>query len=377
MKSNPFVASILLSTTSLFLLSCSPKTRIVEATESATPKPAVPKNIILMIGDGMGLSQVSTAFFYQQDHLSHFPRFKHIGLINTSSASHKITDSAAGATAFASGIKTYNNAVGMNSDTLPAGNIVEILSQGRNMRTGLVATSSITHATPAAFYAHVAHRRQEMEIAKFMAKSGVDFFAGGGKKFFRTEWNNLMSNGFVVDTTALPKGPYAWDYTKKYGFLAAENGMPSIQNGRGNFLQEASEHAISYLSGSGNPFFLMIEGSQIDWGGHNNDYHYLATEVLDFDRTIGKVLDFAEKDGNTLVIVLADHETGGFTLAGAPIEGEKMDGDYNDLRGLFSTGGHSAALIPVFAFGPGAEQFQGIYQNNDVFHKMLKLLGIE
>lgn len=330
-----------------------------------------------MIGDGMGLSQISTAFFYQQDHLSNFPRFKHIGLINTSSASHKITDSAAGATAFASGIKTYNNAVGMNTDTLPAGNLIEILSQDKRYRTGLVATSSITHATPAAFYAHVTHRKQEMEIARFMAKSGVDFFAGGGRKFFRAELNNLSNNGFLVDTTEIPKGPFAWDYTKKYGFLAADNGMPSVQKGRGDFLEQASMHAINYLSGSKDPFFLMIEGSQIDWGGHNNDYDYLATELLDFDRCIGKVLDFAEKDGNTLVIVLADHETGGFTLAGAPIEGEKMDADYNQLRGLFSTGGHSAALIPVFAYGPGAEHFQGFYQNNEVFHKMLRLLGKE
>lgn len=120
----------------------------------------------------------------------------------------------------------------------------------------------------------------------------------------------------------------------------------------------------------------MIEGSQIDWGGHNNDANYIINEVIDFDKTIGEVLDFAEKDGNTLVIVTADHETGGFTLAPSNKTDEMGNtvNDYNSIEPSFSTKGHSATLIPVFAFGPGSDEFGGIYENTAIFNKILKFL---
>lgn len=119
---------------------------------------------------------------------------------------------------------------------------------------------------------------------------------------------------------------------------------------------------------------MMVEGSQVDWGGHANDADYLISELIDFDEAIGKALDFAEKNGNTLVIVTADHETGGFTLSSTPKERE--DGtsysDYSKVSGTFSTDGHSATLIPVFAYGPGAEAFSGVYENTEIFHKILE-----
>ena len=114
---------------------------------------------------------------------------------------------------------------------------------------------------------------------------------------------------------------------------------------------------------------MMIEGSQIDWGGHNNDADYVITEVLDFDRAVGAALDFAERDGNTLVVVTADHETGGFSLSAIEVFGQR---NYEHIAPTFSTGGHSAALIPVLAYGPGAEKFMGFYQNNEIFGKMKK-----
>lgn len=109
----------------------------------------------------------------------------------------------------------------------------------------------------------------------------------------------------------------------------------------------------------------MVEGSQIDWGGHANDEEYLVSELLDFDKAIGVALDFANEDRETLVIVTADHETGGFTLA-------DKDDNYNEIKGKFSTGGHSATLIPVFADGPSSELFRGIYENTEIFDKMMK-----
>ncbi len=345
-----------------------------QAPQPDTPKetpPVKPKNVILLIGDGMGLSQVSTSFYYNENE-PNFKRFKHIGLIETSPVGAKITDSAAGATAFSAGKKSYNGAIGVDTDTTALKTILEIAAEKQH-KTGVISTSSITHATPASFYAHVKSRRMQEEIAQQMVDAPVDFFVGGGIKWFarRSDSVNLLpalaEKGFVMDTTAL-NAPATWDINQKYGYLLANDGMPRMLDGRGDFLPNATQMALDFLSKDTTGFFLMVEGSQIDWGGHANDAEYIVTETIDFDKTIGAVLDFAEKDGNTLVIVTADHETGGFTLAGTPTD---SGNDYGQITGTFSTGGHSTTLIPVFAFGPGAEAFAGIYPNNDIFQKML------
>lgn len=327
-----------------------------------------PPNIIFLIGDGMGLSEVSASFYFSEQ-ASNFNRFKEIGLINTSSSSHKITDSGAGGSAFSIGVKTYNGAIGVDTDTNTVKNIVEILSE-KAYNTGVISTSAITHATPASFYAHVPQRKMEEEIAIQLLNSEIDFFAGGGMKFFnqRSDDIDLIAlageKGFTINTLGLENVQF--NEQEKYGFILAEKGMPTMLEARGNFLLDATSIALDYFSQSENSFFLMVEGSQIDWGGHANDAEYLIAEMLDFDKAVGVALDFAEKDGNTLVIVTADHETGGFTLAA----GE----NYNEIVPVFSTGGHSTTLIPVFAFGPGAANFKGIYQNNEIFSKMLEAL---
>ncbi len=339
------------------------------STEQHEEAPAKPTNIIFLIGDGMGLSAVTTGFYYG-DQPSNFKRFKHIGLIKTSSATHKVTDSAASGTAMSSGYKTYNGAIGVDMDTVAQTNIAEILAE-RGWNTALVATSTITHATPASFYGHAKLRKMEEKIATQLVDSEIDFFAGGGLDFFHAREDGqdllpqLSEKGFIVDTTALAK-PEDLEPGKKYGFLLAGAGMPRMLDGRGDFLPKATELAIDHLTKDEAGFFLMVEGSQIDWAGHGNDKDYLITEMLDFEQVIGKVMDFAEKDGNTLVVITADHETGGYTLAA---EG----GDYNLLGPVFSTTGHSASLIPVFAYGPGAEEFMGIYENTELFHKMAAL----
>jgi alkaline phosphatase len=127
---------------------------------------------------------------------------------------------------------------------------------------------------------------------------------------------------------------------------------------------------MDILKKDSNGFFMLVEGSQIDWGGHNNDSEYIINEMLDFNLAIKKVLDFAEKDGETLVIITADHETGGYAI----IDG-KLDG--SEIKGGFSTEHHSAAMIPVFAFGKGAENFTGIYDNTTVFDKMMGAFQIK
>ncbi|GAB5401294.1 MAG: alkaline phosphatase [Aureisphaera sp.] len=325
-----------------------------------------PKNVILLIGDGMGLSEVSASLFFK-DAPSNFEQFPVVGLIKTSSSDKLITDSAAGATSFASGVKTYNGAIGVDADSTVVKTIVEHVSE-KGMATGVIATSSITHATPAAFYAHSTSRRKEEEIASYLPNSGVDFFAGGGLEFFNKRKDSLdllselTAKGFVVDTVGLSKKD-----AQKQGFLLAQRGMPTMET-RGDFLPKSTQLALDQLSKNENGFFLIIEGSQIDWGGHDRDGEYLIAELLDFDATIGVALDFAKTNGETLVIVTADHETGGFTLS-------SKEHNYNEIEATFSTDGHSATMVPVFADGPGSENFGGIYENTGIYHKIMDLLN--
>src|SRR5690554_6532015 len=179
MKITSFFFTFLLS--ALFFTSCV-SVQVSESNDFPISEIERPKNIIFLIGDGMGLSQVSAAIFYK-DGKPNFDRFPTIGLSKTSSFSDLVTDSAAGATVFATGAETYNGAISVDRDTIPVPTIIEQLSQ-KGYSTGIVATSSIQHATPAAFYAHVKKRNMYEEITEFAPNSGVDFFAGGGLKFF-------------------------------------------------------------------------------------------------------------------------------------------------------------------------------------------------
>jgi alkaline phosphatase len=338
-------------------------------------------NIILMIGDGMGHSQMSTALFYGPEE-PNYVRFPFVGLSRTSSSSHKITDSAAGATAFSCGVKTYNGSIAMAADTTAVETILEHLA-AKNWKTGVIATSSITHATPASFYAHVPLRKQEFEIAEQYLKAPVDFAAGGGKRFFfdRLDEKNLYpefeKSNISLDTSSLM--PVKWEKGRRYAYFLAKDGMIPAYKGRGDFLPKATGMALDYFDATAaeTPFFLMVEGSQIDWGGHDNNGDYLVQEMLDFDKAIGVALDYAAKDGNTIVIVTADHECGGFAMVAAEVDvpfSRKSRRDYDALSYSFGSGGHSATMVPVLAYGPGGELFSGIYQNNSIYTKMMSLL---
>ena len=335
-----------------------------------------PENIILLIGDGMGLTQI-TAGMYSQGNKTELERFKCIGMQKTYSQDDVITDSAASATAFACGVKTYNNAIGMDRDTMPVKSILKY-AQDNNMSTGLVATSTIVHATPACFFSNNKYRRNYEEIAEDMIGSDVDFFVGGGKKYFerrkiddRNLIEELKKDGYVIsDFTQDDIKNITPSLDKKFGYLTADKDPIPVSGGR-DYLIPASELALEYLDAKSedNGFFVMIEGSQIDWGGHANLLSYVVTEFIEYDQVIGMALDFAEKDGNTLVVVTADHETGGLAIQ----PGSTMD----SLQAAFTTTKHSGTMVPVFAFGPGAENFQGIYENTEIFEKMKNLLASE
>ncbi len=322
----------------------------------------------------MGLSQLSSAYYFGEKD-PNFSRLSTIGLMEVRSARQKITDSAAGATAFACGKRSYNGAIGVDVDGNSIPNITELLGElSTKTKIGLVSTSSITHATPAAFYAHVEKRSMENEIADQMESSAVDFFAGGGIEFFYRP--HLITESFNIDTAG--NWPEKFDSTNRYGFLWAKDGMPKVHEGRGSFLEKATSKALEYLNGP-EPFFLMVEGSQIDWAGHENDLEYLIAEVLDFDKAVGKAMDYASMNENTLVIVTADHETGSFGLSAAtiPTEEDPYESNYDSIAPSFSTHHHSATLIPVLSAGPGSELFSGIYRNDELGLRIMSVLGID
>lgn len=358
----------------LFLDSCSKSMYVNENLHGHSKKP---KNIILMIGDGMGLTQITAGIYSNHNYLN-LERFKSLGLHKSYSGNNLITDSAAGATAFSCGCKTYNGAIGVKLDSMPCKTILEELKD-KGLATGLLVTCSITHATPACFYSHQPSRSLDENIAGDFVNSDIDLFIGGGKKFFERRKSDerdlvqeLKNKGYMIHdyfNDDLSKETLPSD--KKYGFFTADDAPLPANQGR-DYEINIVDKSLKYLSSKGSKkgFFYMIEGSQIDWGGHAANSDWIIAEMKNFDATIGKVLDFAAKDGNTLVIVTADHETGGYAI----LQGSKMD----EIIGGFADKGkpnsnslnHTAAMIPVFAFGPGAEAFQGIYENTAIFTKI-------
>ena len=324
-----------------------------------------PQNVILMIGDGMSTPQIYAAMLASESPTA-FEKFPVSGLVKTNSKSHKITDSAAGGTAIATGHKTNNGMIGMNADSIAVPSILEIFSD-KGMKTGLVVTSYITHATPASFVAKNINRNNYEEIALDFAQCDkVDLLIGGGRKHFtdRKDGNNLIEemtkNGWNYYDTLINN----IEQNEKTIILVSEGHLP-VSSERGGFLPDATSFALENLKNE-NGFFLMIEGSQIDFAGHDRDSTYLVNEMLDFNNTINNVLDFVKENPNTLVIVTADHETGGLTIID-PNEA------YSRNYFKFSTGSHSPLLVPVFATGPGSEKFTGIMENTDIIKKIMEL----
>lgn len=334
-------------------------------------EPAKALNVIYLIGDGMALPQVYAAMFASKEDMT-FSQFPYIGVVDTHSSSNDITDSSAGGTALASDHKTKNGMVGMNPDTIPVKTILEVMKE-QGKETGIVVTSYVTHATPAVFYAKEPKRSNYENIAMQMAETdNLNLIIGGGMKHFnqRKDSVNLverMENELgwkVYDTLA------DIDVTcKKYAVMANDDHMPKAAE-RGSFLPRAVKTALQTLDNAENGFFLMVEGSQIDFACHANDSTWMMDEMMDFDYAIQVALDYAKEKGNTLVVVTADHETGGLTLI-------DRQGKYTNVSFDYSTGSHSALPVMVFAYGPGAERFTGWMQNRDLKGKILNACGLE
>ncbi len=350
-----------------FFISCSRNSDnvVLKPTDNTNSKG---ENIIFMIGDGMGLAQISAARTVNDDELN-ILRCKHIGLISTRAADEYVTDSGASTTAFACGKKANFYTLGVDIDGNPLTNIFEIIKP-LGFLTGLITTDKITSASTGAFYAHQSDRFQYELIALDLLNKEINFFVGGGRDEFANRSDSLnLIDSLIAENYQVVSALSQIQGDKNVAGLLYDGEPPKISEGRGDVLSNSLIIALERLSGNGPGFFIMAEGAQIDWAGHDNDQEYLLDEMADFDKAVGVALDFAEQDGNTLVVILADHETGGYAL---------VDGDAtsNSVVGQFVIDQHTGVMVPVFAYGPGAEEFIGTYENNEVFYKFLDFLDI-
>ncbi len=327
-----------------------------------TDKPV--KNIILIVGDGTGLPQWYAGYTANKGKLNVF-NMRYTGFSKTSSYDNYITDSAPGATAFSSGTKTNNRAVGVDHTGRALTLLPEILRR-KGMKTGIITSGDLRDATPAAFYAHQPERSNYKAILNDLLQSAVDIVMGSADLSPKDSVIDRLYSRFQVYTSINNLS----QVTGKPLLLADSIAGRSVLNGRSDWSQKALTTSIQLLSRNKAGFFIMLEGAQVDHGGHANKLPYVVTELLDLDKVIGQAMEFADSNGETLVIVTADHETGGLTLTG---------GDYAQgmISGQFSTGDHTAIPVPVFAYGPRSYLFSGVYENTDIFRKILAALSIK
>lgn len=376
MKKLPVIVKIIACAACLALggLIC----HLIGDNNTCEPKEEKVKNIIFMIGDGMGVAQVSATQIAQDYEPMQLERATYVGLQKTYSANSRVTDSAAAGTALSTGNKTNNGMIGVTPDSLPQRSLLEYFEQAGHP-TGIVVTYPVTNATPAAFVAHVPNRNMEDEIATYYLENDVDVIFGGGSKRFnqRADGVNLFD--------ALKEKNYTIAYNLselseiKSGnviMLPTEGSMSSRLDGRDEYLPEATAKALEILTNNANEegFFLMVESSMIDGYGHQNNVEGIIKETKDFDNAIKVAFDYADTHPGTLVVVTADHATGGLTIVNG---NRRFDLHDHKVDYAFTTGGHTGEMVPIFAYGAGAKNFTGVFENTDLPKIMRGLMGFE
>jgi alkaline phosphatase len=318
------------------------------------------KNIIFAIGDGVGPNQItlSRIAIGGLDHRLFIDQLPYHGTSLTHSYNNAYTDSAAAATTWSTGHKTKNRYLSLDPDKEVLETIVEMLHK-KGYASGIVATSSVTHATLAALYAHTDSRYEYKNIANQLINSPIDIALGGGKELF--DLNKINDTHHVL--TAKESLQLNFDYSKKLIGLFDDDGIE--RSNEKPTQRQMTNFALQHLNKQCNGFFLMTEGSQIDWAGHDNDANKMVEEFRDFDLTIKDLIKFVNKNNNTLLIVTSDHETGGLQIL-------KQDGDKVIIQ--WGTGRHTSIPVGVQAYGPGAELFQGLMDNTDIHYKMLEAI---
>ena len=322
----------------------------------------------------MGINCVGANLLQDKD--SPFYQFSTIGLSITCSADNLITDSAAGATAIATGYLTKNKYISVDSLGNPLTTIFEV-AEKLHLSTGIVVTASVSHATPGAFVAHSVSRYDQTTIALQMVQNDFDFVIGGGSKYFmpvnlsgeRVDNLNLIDSlsskrYFIAknypDLVSIP------DSVKQLYALMAPDGLPDASQ-RDYSLSDLTKQAVKHLRQNQNGFILMIEGSQIDWGEHDHKSKMVIDELKDFTTAIQSALDFAREDQNTLVLVTSDHETGGMSIINGNQSADKIELG-------FTSNGHTPSPVGIFAYGPGESHFKGIMHINQIGQKLFGLL---
>lgn len=388
------------------------------------------ENVIFMIPDGYSSSYATNYRLYKGEESVMDPHL--VGMHRTYSANSEVTDSAAAGTAMATGTKTNNGVISMDPD----GNQLETILQAAEKSgksSGLVATSTITHATPAVFASHVETRADEKDIAPQLLQNDVDVILGGGKKYFSDDLlNKAKQDGYEVvsDAQSLNNVKNA---DKLIGLFAEDGLAPELDRDMTNepSLKEMTTAAIDVLSKDKDGFFLMIEGSQIDWAGHDNDAAWAMKDTEAFEDAVEAALDFAEKDKKTLVVIAGDHDTGGMSVGGYNESGANLEilknvtatGDFmvaqlneeqsniqevvKEYTGItlseteinqikqadepslqinaiiskhalvgWTHTGHTGTDIPVYAYGPQAHKFAGLIENTDFPQLMAEAMKI-
>lgn len=398
------------------------------------------KNVIFLIGDGMGVSYTTAYRSMKDDPNTKFveetafdPYLVGQQMTHPEDPEQNITDSASSATAMAAGVKTYNNAIAVDNDETEVKTVLETAKE-KGKATGLVATSEITHATPAAFGAHDIARKNMNAIADdyydelINGDHKVDVLLGGGEDLFKRTDRDLteefQEDGYSYVTN---RQQLLENQDDQVLGLFAERGLPKMidREEETPSLEEMTNSAIERLNQDKDGFFLMVEGSQIDWAGHDNDIVGAMSEMEDFEKAFQAAIEFAKKDKHTLVVATADHSTGGFSIGadgiynwfGEPINTAKRTPDFmaqqiidgadveetlnnfidlelteeeiqtvqtaavtedqtsidNAIEAIFNkrsytgwtTGGHTGEDVPVYAYGPSSGKFAGQLDNTD------------
>ena len=354
------------------------------------------KNIILLISDGMSLTQVSSYRLLKggPNERIAVDTFPVSGIVLTHSKDAIVTDSASSATAFSTGKKTNNGALGLDQDNQILENFTEKIDKYGYV-SSLISTSEITHATPAAYASHVDLRWKTDEISLQMMDSDVMTILGGGRHFFipeemggkRSDEVNLLEEIESSHTILTKKSDMdSFDHSNKgkvVGLFADEAlrdaetpDNHSLEPTSSEMLEFALKRSEKFTSKGCKGFFVMVEGSQVDWAGHANNLDYLKREMQDFDEAVKTALDFAKNNQETLVIATADHETGGLLIEPAtPTNYTSPEVKFSFNTGI-GYGSHTGVPVPVYAYGPGSENFTGTLDNTDIYYAMVEALNL-
>jgi alkaline phosphatase len=330
------------------------------------------KNIIYLIGDGMGLASVSMMQYESESGEVIFNHADNIALQRTYSMDNRVTDSAASGTALATGSKTNNTYLGVTADGQSVENLMEV-AHSKGKRTALVVTTVIQHATPAAFYAHIPARHEYVKIAKQLIDSDIDVAIGGGMSIFEELFSGsdvaheLQTKGITLVESIDALGPISGD-GRTFAIVAdVEVGADS-----GSYLADATREALRLVEGDEDGFVLMVEGSLIDGMGHGNNAPAQQVEMRGFMSAVEVAVEYADSHPGTLVVVTSDHETGGLSIVSS-------DANFNlaeqGIEYRWSTGGHSATMVPIYLYGTGAESINGVMENAELGAKLKSLIG--